>query len=400
MDVNNYKYIEGALTCNDVGNRYWIWGSSNSYHDFVIDFESVKISGDGRLAYLWDDHDHWWELSRSNGYLVFKYRYSWNGGSNYATQTVTFDDLVIANAWKHIRIEVTGVSGSNTTFKGTVDGSTQSKTVSGWGTYTNNWGMILGSSGTTIRGKVTVAGYNYGSSKSTMVIDCDSVATGSTGIYSSGDGSSNHFNLDAGKSVEEEHVQHTLTFDPNGGTGTIAPITKYGGVAATLPSGGFTKTGYHMTAWRFRNAISGTIYALGGTFTLDADATFYAQWTNNVYKVRFNANGGTGTMADQSIVYGETKALNANAFTRSGFEFVGWATSDTGAKVYDNEQEVTNLGTDDGEIVNLYAVWKAQGGSVYYNGAWHKGQVFGKVNGVWKEGMFYGKANGTWKEGS
>ena len=77
------------------------------------------------------------------------------------------------------------------------------------------------------------------------------------------------------------------------------------------------------------------------------------------YSVKFNANGGTGTMADESFTYGTPKALTANAFKRTGYTFQGWATSTSGAKVYSDKQSVSNLATSSGEIVNLYAVWKA-----------------------------------------
>ena len=78
------------------------------------------------------------------------------------------------------------------------------------------------------------------------------------------------------------------------------------------------------------------------------------------YSVKFNANGGTGTMADESFTYGIAKALTANAFTRTGYTFQGWATSASGAKVYNDKQSVLNLADASGAVVNLYAVWKAR----------------------------------------
>lgn len=56
------------------------------------------------------------------------------------------------------------------------------------------------------------------------------------------------------------------------------------------------------------------------------------------YTVKFNANGGTGTMANQSFTYGTSKALTANAFTRTGYVFQGWATSASGGKVYNDKR--------------------------------------------------------------
>ncbi len=78
------------------------------------------------------------------------------------------------------------------------------------------------------------------------------------------------------------------------------------------------------------------------------------------YSVKFNANGGTGTMANESFTSGTAQALTANAFTRTGYTFQGWATSASGAKVYNDGQSVSNLTETIGGVVNLYAVWKAR----------------------------------------
>ncbi len=75
------------------------------------------------------------------------------------------------------------------------------------------------------------------------------------------------------------------------------------------------------------------------------------------YTVKFNANGGTGSMANETFESGVAKALTANAFTRTGYTFSGWATSASGSKVYSDKQSVTDLTTTAGGTVNLYAVW-------------------------------------------
>jgi uncharacterized repeat protein (TIGR02543 family) len=45
--------------------------------------------------------------------------------------------------------------------------------------------------------------------------------------------------------------------------------------------------------------------------------------------VTFNANGGSGAMADQSA--SSATALSSNAFTRSGYTFAGWNTAADGS---------------------------------------------------------------------
>lgn len=76
------------------------------------------------------------------------------------------------------------------------------------------------------------------------------------------------------------------------------------------------------------------------------------------YTVKFNANGGTGTMQDEKFTYGFAQPLTANAFKKDGCMFAGWATSADGEKVYNDEQSVGNLTTTSGGSVTLFAVWK------------------------------------------
>jgi len=75
------------------------------------------------------------------------------------------------------------------------------------------------------------------------------------------------------------------------------------------------------------------------------------------YSVAFDANGGTGAMADQTIKCGESVALAANAFGRDGYAFAGWATAADGAVAYADMAEVKDLGAAN-VTVTLYAVWE------------------------------------------
>ena len=69
--------------------------------------------------------------------------------------------------------------------------------------------------------------------------------------------------------------------------------------------------------------------------------------------ISFDANGGSGTMTDQTVTYKVATAIKDNAFSREGYSFIGWATSAEGEKVYNDKQSVafTNSQT-------LYAKWQ------------------------------------------
>jgi hypothetical protein len=78
------------------------------------------------------------------------------------------------------------------------------------------------------------------------------------------------------------------------------------------------------------------------------------------YFVRFNGNGAEGTMTDEMFIYGVEKALPSNAFKRGGYAFAGWSTSPDGEKAYDDKENILNLSTKGGMVINLYAVWKKE----------------------------------------
>ena len=89
------------------------------------------------------------------------------------------------------------------------------------------------------------------------------------------------------------------------------------------------------------------------------NATYTAQWKVNQYTVTFNANGGTGTMPNQTFTYGEGQSLNACAFTRTSYVFRGWAsTADSSSATWADGASVENLTATANGQVTLYAVWE------------------------------------------
>ena len=70
------------------------------------------------------------------------------------------------------------------------------------------------------------------------------------------------------------------------------------------------------------------------------------------FTITFVANGGSGTMASQSACPAEPTTLNACTFTRTGYQFAGWAVTASGSVMFADEAEVT-LGSD----LTLYAIW-------------------------------------------
>ncbi|MBQ6276622.1 MAG: InlB B-repeat-containing protein [Bacteroidales bacterium] len=74
-----------------------------------------------------------------------------------------------------------------------------------------------------------------------------------------------------------------------------------------------------------------------------------------VYRVSFDANGGTGEMKEQAFAKDRPQILVSNAFTRVGYLFDGWNTiSDGSGDAYTDAQEIVL-----DEDITLYAQWKA-----------------------------------------
>lgn len=80
-------------------------------------------------------------------------------------------------------------------------------------------------------------------------------------------------------------------------------------------------------------------------------AHFHAQQ----YTLRFNANGGEGTMEKLTYTHGQDQSLTKCGFTRAGYAFLGWATAADGGVAYHDQQSLSIT-----QDTTLYAVWKQQ----------------------------------------
>jgi uncharacterized repeat protein (TIGR02543 family) len=150
---------------------------------------------------------------------------------------------------------------------------------------------------------------------------------------------------------------YTVTYNLNGGTGTTPP-SQTTGTAITLAGGtGFSRDGYVFDGWNTSPNGLGTNYTAGSSYRLYvSNIVLYARWFA-VYTVAYNANGGTGTMENSSLAADIAENLRANTFTRTGYTFIGWATTLAGTVQYTDGQSVSNLASEAGATVTLYAVW-------------------------------------------
>ena len=94
------------------------------------------------------------------------------------------------------------------------------------------------------------------------------------------------------------------------------------GTNYTIPSTVPTRTGYTFAGWYTNSNGTGTSYQAGGSYTTDADATFYAKWTAKQATLTVNPNGGTwdGSSSTQTFTqnYNSTKTINNPTRTPNG----------------------------------------------------------------------------------
>lgn len=152
-------------------------------------------------------------------------------------------------------------------------------------------------------------------------------------------------------------VDPVVTFSANGHGTSLKRSVKKGSIIkkpADLKSTGYIFGGWYKeksckTKWNFSTGKMGS-----------SNMTLYAKWTPITYSVRFDANGGKGTMAKQTgFRYGVKKALSANQFTKKGYHFTGWNTCDDGTgKTYADKEEIVKLTSKNGKTYTLYAQWE------------------------------------------
>ena len=159
---------------------------------------------------------------------------------------------------------------------------------------------------------------------------------------------------------DKEVTEVTISFDPNGGTGTMQPMKVKSGENFTLPECTFTPPeGKEFAGWL---AANGTVYPAGDIVFSTTDTVLKATWKDKEVTevtISFDPNGGTGTMQPMKVKSGENFTLPECTFTPpEGKEFAGWlaangtvypagdivfSTTDTVLKATWKDKEVTEV---------------------------------------------------------
>ena len=167
------------------------------------------------------------------------------------------------------------------------------------------------------------------------------------------------------------NTQHTVTYHVNEGEGTPVPATEtvnHGDLIAAAPTG-ISKTGYTLnTAWNTKADNSGDFFLFGdGGTPVTEDITLYAQWANQQYTVRYDANGGTGTLVpeNQRVNHGDKIPAAPTGISKTGHTLNAvW-----NAQADGNGNDF-QFGSEGNTVISawvLYAQWTALTYRVTYN---------------------------------
>ena len=161
---------------------------------------------------------------------------------------------------------------------------------------------------------------------------------------------------------------YTITYKPNGGSGTDQTQTATYGISWTSKDAIYSKDGYTQTSWNTKADGSGTKYSLnmGQAAEQLSDVTLYAQWKPNSYTITYSANGGSGSDQTQTVQYGTSWTTKGAIYSKSGYTQTSWNTQANGSGT---KYSLSTAQTDKQlSNVTLYAQYTANTYTVKYDG--------------------------------
>jgi hypothetical protein len=157
---------------------------------------------------------------------------------------------------------------------------------------------------------------------------------------------------------------YTVSFNANGGTGSMQSITVREDELSTtnLPENAFTYDDHLFVKWNTQADGSGTDIEknvlLSNVITSETDVTLYAKWVK-LCTVSFGANGGTGSMPSITVREDELSTTNLpeNVFTYDDHLFVKWNTQADGTGTdFEKDALLSDVFAYSSDVT-LYAQW-------------------------------------------
>ena len=301
------------------------------------------------MATVYSGYSKGWKPKGSDIYKKYRARVDYSVSAETPT-TITYRAILYVNINSSV----------NASYSGTLN-------ISGT-TYTGSCKTVFGETNTVTCVSAKTKTFNKGATATTATIK---------GGVKSSNGSWTGATVTASATVSIPALAPaTITFNANGGSGSVDAISTYVGVANTIPSNSPTRTGYTFNGWNTASDGSGTAYATGSTITPSGNVTLYAQWKTTYVKPEIqnllafrtaNASGGasptitsTGTtgfckfqlvgganytFTSATVQFG---TATAKSMTKSGSTLYGYSTvgSIAQASAYTAKVTVVVKGTD------------------------------------------------------
>lgn len=130
---------------------------------------------------------------------------------------------------------------------------------------------------------------------------------------------------------------------------------EYSYTSVTIPSNTPTKYGYTFANW---SSNQGGSYAPGASIYLDKNYSLIAQYTANIYTIRYHADGWNNVPGESRVSYGISTGISNNSLSRNGCNWDGkWKTVDDriiSKGSYINTASYYDLATKHDNILDLY----------------------------------------------
>ena len=153
-------------------------------------------------------------------------------------------------------------------------------------------------------------------------------------------------------------TKYSVTYYPNGGTGSINTYNVNANTYHTVTSQNYTRSGYTFAGWNTRADGLGISYNNGASICVTGSISLYAQWKSSgptTVSVIYYPNGGSGTINTYSAALNSYYTVTNQNYTRSGYTFNGWNTKSDGTGTsYNNGASIYVTSS-----VSLYAQWKS-----------------------------------------
>jgi hypothetical protein len=99
-----------------------------------------------------------------------------------------------------------------------------------------------------------------------------------------------------------------VTFDPNGGSGSMASQTSATSAALTINS--FSRIGFTLLGWSTDSTAATAQYANQANYPFTTNETLYAIWTPETFTINVTSTGpGTVTSSNPVVNFGESVTL-------------------------------------------------------------------------------------------